>query len=419
MSNLRGFDQIGADDVGLVGGKGLSLGLMARAGLPVPPGFCVTTVAYRPAARPSPGRRPRPGGRDRAAYRDLGDGPVAVRSSATAEDGATASFAGQQETILGASGRGGASAIERCWASLESGRRAYRHHQGSRRRPGDGRRRAAAGARRVAGVLFTATRSTRRAADAGRGVVGAGRERRLRPGHARPLPPRRHDGGGPRPPRRRQDRCRPPRAGCEPVPAEQQTVACLDDAAAARNWPSWAGRSRRSTASRATSSGPGPTGRFWLLQARPITTAAAASASRSARGDRRPGGGRADPGGTVWGRFNLAEVLPEPTPMTLGHRPPLHVRPGRLRADVPRPRLRPRPVLDDDGVFDLVCGRPYCNLTREAHALPPASPSSTPSPPSRPTRRRPSTRPPASTTPGCPGTSGCSCPSRSPACSCS
>src|SRR5438105_1438915 len=47
MTDLRTFDQIGPNDVDTVGGKGLSLGLMAGAGLPVPPGFCITTAAFR------------------------------------------------------------------------------------------------------------------------------------------------------------------------------------------------------------------------------------------------------------------------------------------------------------------------------------------------------------------------------------
>src|SRR5206468_1519482 len=56
----------------------------------------------------------------------------AVRSSATAEDGAVTSFAGQQETILGVSGEAALlDAIERCWASLNTERAvAYRRRQG-------------------------------------------------------------------------------------------------------------------------------------------------------------------------------------------------------------------------------------------------------------------------------------------------
>ena len=41
------FHEIDAKDIHLVGGKGANLGKMMRAGLPVPPGFCITTDAYK------------------------------------------------------------------------------------------------------------------------------------------------------------------------------------------------------------------------------------------------------------------------------------------------------------------------------------------------------------------------------------
>src|SRR5262245_20911203 len=131
MTDLRTFDQIGPGDVDAVGGKGLSLGLLAGAGLPVPPGFCVTSAAHRRLQ----GRKPHDdadlAGRIADAYRTLG-GPVAVRSSATAEDGAAASFAGQQETVLGVDGEAAVlEAVARCWASLDTERAlAYRRRQG-------------------------------------------------------------------------------------------------------------------------------------------------------------------------------------------------------------------------------------------------------------------------------------------------
>src|SRR5690349_1216759 len=95
---IRTFDEITPADTELVGGKGLSLGRMAAAGLPVPPGFCVTADAYRRAAGQFSDDRLIE--QVAGAYRRLGGGQVAVRSSATAEDGAVTSFAGQQETIL-------------------------------------------------------------------------------------------------------------------------------------------------------------------------------------------------------------------------------------------------------------------------------------------------------------------------------
>ena len=67
-----------------------------------------------------------------AAYEQLGRGLVAVRSSATDEDGSEISFAGQQETILGVEGDDAIiQAVERCWHSLDTERaRAYRKSQG-------------------------------------------------------------------------------------------------------------------------------------------------------------------------------------------------------------------------------------------------------------------------------------------------
>src|SRR5262245_39139623 len=130
MSDILFFDQIAPDTANLVGGKGLSLGLTSNAGLPVPPGFCVTSAAYRRHSTPNV---------DSplldallSAYRQMGGGVVAVRSSATAEDGAATSFAGQQETVLGAEGDEALRvAVERCWRSLHTERaKAYRQRQG-------------------------------------------------------------------------------------------------------------------------------------------------------------------------------------------------------------------------------------------------------------------------------------------------
>src|SRR6185312_2476583 len=109
--------QLRAGDLARAGGKAANLGELISAGLPVPGGFCLTTAAYARTAvgvtAAEPGRarellRTAPVPDDvaeavTAAYRALGTGepvPVAVRSSATAEDLPTASFAGQQDTFL-------------------------------------------------------------------------------------------------------------------------------------------------------------------------------------------------------------------------------------------------------------------------------------------------------------------------------
>ncbi|MQA83800.1 MAG: phosphoenolpyruvate synthase [Streptosporangiales bacterium] len=151
------FEEIGATMLPLVGGKAANLGELTRAGLRVPPGFCVTTEAYElvaagaglepvlasladsslaeraeeeaaelaATARERLLSAPVPDAVARAiteGYVRLGHGEpiaVAVRSSATAEDLPFASFAGQQDTYLGVIGAEAAlDAVRRCWASL-------------------------------------------------------------------------------------------------------------------------------------------------------------------------------------------------------------------------------------------------------------------------------------------------------------
>src|SRR5215211_203030 len=185
----------------LVGGKAANLGEMVTAAFPVPPGFCVTTAAYdlvaadavlestlAALAEADPGDTARLAelatearsrlseatipdvlGRTIAeAYGELGDGtpiPVAVRSSATAEDLPGASFAGQQDTYLNVVGAESVlDAVRRCWASLWTDRAvSYRATNGIDPR---GVRLAVVVQRMidatVAGVLFTANPVTGR-----------------------------------------------------------------------------------------------------------------------------------------------------------------------------------------------------------------------------------------------------------------
>lgn len=146
-----------------LGGKGASLARLVRAGLPVPAGFCLTTRAYR--------ERSMEGVLE--AFRELG-GPVAVRSSATAEDLPSLSFAGQHDTVLDVTEENLFDAVLRCWDSLRSARAAaYREHHGiesaemavvvQRMVPAD-----------VSGVLFTADPVTGRAEPVVNAVRGLG-----------------------------------------------------------------------------------------------------------------------------------------------------------------------------------------------------------------------------------------------------
>lgn len=110
------FDELHLDQVDLVGGKCANLGELTQAGFPVPPGFAVTTAAYeRDDIEESVA----------AAYVELGrrvrrtDPPVAVRSSAIAEDMPDASFAGVQDTYLWICGLDAVlDGIRRCWGSF-------------------------------------------------------------------------------------------------------------------------------------------------------------------------------------------------------------------------------------------------------------------------------------------------------------
>ncbi|WP_433273967.1 PEP/pyruvate-binding domain-containing protein [Actinosynnema sp. CS-041913] len=127
------LDDPGAD-LAEVGGKGASLARLVRAGLPVPGGFHVTTHAYRLFAEGFEGlggeafdpaafaAREMPAEIASAILAALPAGPVAVRSSATAEDLPGLSFAGQHDTFLGVRGDDVLDAVKRCWASLWTGR---------------------------------------------------------------------------------------------------------------------------------------------------------------------------------------------------------------------------------------------------------------------------------------------------------
>jgi len=132
---IRPLRSLRATDGAIAGGKGANLGELVAGGFPVPDGFVVTTDAYVAAARLADVHVDDPvGSAERlrhvdlpaelteavlAAYRQLGSGAVAVRSSATAEDLPGASFAGQQDTFLNVIGESDVlDAVRRCWASL-------------------------------------------------------------------------------------------------------------------------------------------------------------------------------------------------------------------------------------------------------------------------------------------------------------
>lgn len=163
---IKLFEEVGKNDIPLVGGKGANLGELTQMGLDVPPGFCVTSSAYnyfvnytnlneivklllerldvdnsdsltmvseKLQAKLNESKIPEDLEKEIIdAYRefskkyDLVDPHVAVRSSATAEDLPDASFAGQQDTYLHISGEEELLRhIRRCWASLWTARAIY------------------------------------------------------------------------------------------------------------------------------------------------------------------------------------------------------------------------------------------------------------------------------------------------------
>ena len=151
------FNEVGKKDLASVGGKGANLGELTNAQIPVPPGFIVTAHAYydflaqtgiseqiknllaginRQDSKQlqqiaeevqqviikaeTPGDLVK---MVKEAYRKMGNGLVAVRSSATAEDLPDASFAGQQSTFLNVQGESKVvEAVKGCWASLFNAR---------------------------------------------------------------------------------------------------------------------------------------------------------------------------------------------------------------------------------------------------------------------------------------------------------
>ncbi len=148
----KSFENIRKDDIATVGGKGANLGEMTGAGFPVPPGFCVTTEAYHAFIAPFDkqiyaaleGLDPSDLNTIRAAgeavrglmeqhalpknvakaivksWQAAGESyAYAVRSSATAEDLPSASFAGQQDTYLNVIGEAEILAqVKNCFISL-------------------------------------------------------------------------------------------------------------------------------------------------------------------------------------------------------------------------------------------------------------------------------------------------------------
>ena len=366
MADVVFFDAITETDGPQVGGKALSLGRMARAGLPVPSGFVVTVESYRRLFTVGLCSDVGFVNEVLTAYHQLGAGLVAVRSSATAEDGAEASFAGQQETRLGVSGDEAVlAAIESCWKSLHSERAiAYRQQKGidetglamavvvQKMVPAD-----------VAGVLFTRDPQdpigTRMSIEASWGLGEAVVSGKVTPDRFQVN----FDTGTVVFKQAGDKTLKITVTGEEAVEESQRRALCLTDnelsqlAELGRRVEQFYGDPRDVEWALHD-------GQFHVLQARPITTSTATERETVRTAVIAKLQSIADPRGTVWVRYNLSEVLPEPLPMTWGVVQRLIGADGGFGAMNRDLGASPDPMLGSESAFDLIAGRPMCNLSR-------------------------------------------------------
>ena len=336
MELVLDFAELGRSDVAIAGGKGANLGELVAAGCRYRPASSSprrrTGSSWPPtgstsrrhrtgSARsslagqiPTPMRRPL---LDR--YAALGDAtPVAVRSSATAEDLADASFAGQQDTYLNVRGADELlTAVRDCWASLwtATGPSTYRARQGidpadgraGRRRPGDGRRRTRPGS--CSPPTRPTAAATRWCIAAAWGLGEAVVERRGR--HRRP---RGREGAVtvPAPPRTRpSDRVRRRRhRGDRRCPAERRRAPRARRRRGASSWPRWARGSSEHFGAPQDIEWARAGGAFAIVQSRPIT-----ALPEPERPGARPTG-RCPTDRRSYFRASIVEQLPDPlTPL--------------------------------------------------------------------------------------------------------
>jgi hypothetical protein len=362
-------------DSALVGGKGANLGRLLRAGFQVPGGFVVNTHAYRLAylSRAQYGKAvsvPSEVAEEiRCRYEQMGRGTVAVRSSATAEDLAAASMAGQCETFLDINGEEALlAAIQNCWASLDTERiRAYLHEHGIDRSvvamavvvqrliPAD-----------AAGVMFTADPNGDRRKEMlieanwglGETVVG-GRVQpdvlRLDGVTGRVLSASIAD---------KTVYLSAGNVGEKPVEESRRKQPCLNSRDVHNLW----------LLGKQTEHYFGPpqdiewaihAGKLHLLQARPITTQSEIEARQEVLTSTREHlrneiAGQRGP----WVQHNLAETLPHPTTLTWSVIKPFMAGAGGFGAMYRRAGFEPSPAIAQDGFLELIAGRVYMDVTR-------------------------------------------------------
>ena len=391
MQFIKYFSEIDDTDLSRVGGKALNLGKLTRAGFSVPNGFCVTTDAYRLTVQRLSERNensvknirlsPELIAEIHTAREKLQTPTVAVRSSATAEDLAEASFAGQQDTFLNVTPDELSDALKACWASLWSERAiSYRQTQ---KIPDEGLAMAVVIQEMceadVSGVLFTVAPFNENASmiesnwGLGESVVSGA----ITPDsfHVSRETSEILE-------RNVATKCEiVTAAGISAVPSDRQDVPSLTDAQLKEL--TQLGMQVETHYGQPMDIEWALTGEeFVLLQSRYITTPSHPITSpeqtysipdmdkeaveKVRQAEIQTLETRAEVDGTVWCHHNLAEVLPAPLPMTWEIMKQFMSGAGGLGNAYRDLGFYPSERVNTEGILDLICGRIYVNLNREA-----------------------------------------------------
>jgi pyruvate,water dikinase len=350
VQHLYDLGEIAPEQRPRLGVKAVNLGRLLRAGLPVPPGFCLDDEID---------------GGDPAiavAFRALG-GLVAVRSSVAGEDESDAAGAGIYATSLGI---GNAANLA---VAIDAVRRSSRAAHVRTYQPGRPAPRVAVIVQRlveadVAGVVFSRDPKNETAEHLavaaawglGTTVVGGAAADRFTIDRTTGQSVEqvithkamRETSGGP-----------------EPVVAENADIPCLTSAEL-QDLATLAVDTETAFGEPCDVEWALAGGRFWLLQARPITSSPTRDIERVREQEierlRRCG----DAHGTVWVRYHLAESAPHPTPMTWAVLQSMLSVGGGYGRMLRGLGFDPDPHVDEIGFVQLIAGQPYLNLNLEA-----------------------------------------------------
>lgn len=357
-----------ARDISLVGGKAVNLCRLLEADMPIPDGFVVTTDAYRAASAGSM-MPPALSDQIRQAYKTLGEPTVAVRSSATAEDLAEASMAGQYETFLDISGAEAViAAVKRCWQSLQAERvQSYLQEQGID--AGDVTVAVVVQIlvpAEVSGVLFTANpRSGALDEMVIEAVYGLGEG--LVSGEIQPdVYCLKYDTGQVldiQVASKSKMLC-PGQCTYQNVPEDKVTKSCLTYNQV-QDLRRLGEQAQQYSGSPQDIEWAWQDGRFHVLQARPITTLAQTRAYHTLLEDT---GAflrcELDRGRGPWVRHNLSETLPLPSPLTWSLIKPYMSGSGGFGRMYERVGFQPSDTIKQEGFLTLIAGQIYMDCTR-------------------------------------------------------